>query len=85
MGKLVDLRSYRRFRSSLEKHLAAYRRYPDYHCRRLICKMAALAAEEFGVKQMVFPRQRAAVVDGRIVVRQPRGWYKAKGGASDVS
>jgi hypothetical protein len=85
MGKLIDLRAYNRFRMALEKHLTAYRQYPDHHCRRLICKMAVMAAEEFGVQQMNFPRQRAAIVDGRIVVRQPGGWYKAKGGASDVS
>jgi histidinol-phosphate/aromatic aminotransferase/cobyric acid decarboxylase-like protein len=85
MGRLIDLHAYQRFKATLEKHLAAYRRYPDYHCRRLICKMAALAAEEFGVKRTIFPKQRMAVVNGRIVVPQPGGWYKAKGGPQDAA
>lgn len=66
MGKLVDLRSYRRFRSSLEKYLAAYMRHRDRHCRNLIRKMAAMAAEEFVARQMTFPKQKVVVVNGRI-------------------
>jgi hypothetical protein len=85
MGQFVDLRSYKRFRSALEKYLTAYRQYPDYHCRRIICKMAVLAAKEFGVQRMDFPRQRMAVVNGRVVVPQPGGWRKVKGGPQDAA
>jgi hypothetical protein len=66
MGKLVDLRAYRRFRNSLEKHLAAYLHYRDPHRRDLVAGMAVLAAREFGVRRMSFPRCHAAVVDGYV-------------------
>lgn len=85
MGRLVDLRAYKRFKASLEKHLAAYRRYHNHHCRKLICKMSLIAAEEFGVQRMDFPAQRATVVNGRIIVSQPGGYRKAIGGPNDVA